>query len=93
MHVITQKRVKEAQAQHKDAATALDGWYRIVKSNTFQNFAQLREVFPSVDKVKDKYVFNIGGNKLRLIANINFERNKIFIRCILTHKDYDKEPL
>lgn len=93
MHVITQKRVKEAQKQYKDTATALDGWYRIIKSNTFQNFAQLREVFPSVDKVKDKYVFNIGGHKLRLIANINFERNKIFIRCILTHKDYNKERL
>ena len=53
----------------------------------------IRDSFPSVDKVKDKYVFNIGGHKLRLIANINFERNKIFIRCILTHKDYNKERL
>lgn len=93
MHVISQKRVWEAQAAHKDAATALEGWYRIIKSNTFENFAQLRRTFPSVDKVNDKYVFNIGGNKLRLIANINFERNKLFIRCILTHKDYDKERL
>ena len=93
MHVITQKRVKEAQAEHPEAATALEGWYRIIKSNTFENFAQLRGVFPSVDKVKERCVFNIGGNKLRLVANINFKRNKIFIRCILTHKDYDKERL
>lgn len=93
MHVITQKRVWEAQEKHREAATALDGWYRVIKSNAFENFAQLRMIFPSVDKVNDKYVFNIGGNKLRLIANINFERNKIFIRGILTHKEYDKERL
>jgi len=93
MHVISQKRVWEAQAAHKDAATVLEGWYRIIKANTFENFAQLRRIFPSVDKVNNQYVFNIGGNKLRLIANINFERNKLFIRCILTHKDYDRERL
>jgi mRNA interferase HigB len=43
-----------------------------------------------VDKVGDKYVFDVGGNKLRLIAAIHFNAGKVFIRAVLTHKDYDK---
>lgn len=90
MHVVTQKRIWEAQAQHPEATTALDGWYRLIKANQFENFAQLKALFSSVDKVNDQYVFDIGGNKLRLIAQIFFERRKVFIRAILTHKEYDR---
>jgi mRNA interferase HigB len=42
-----------------------------------------------VDKVKDLYVFDIGGNKLRLIATIHFDRQRIYIRHVLSHKEYD----
>jgi mRNA interferase HigB len=90
MHVVTQKRIWEAQEQYPEAATALDGWYRLIKANQFENFAQLKTLFSSVDKVNDQYVFDIGGNKLRLIAQILFDRKKVFIRAILTHKEYDK---
>ena len=43
-----------------------------------------------MDKVGDKYVFDIGGNKLRLIASIYFNRQKVYIREILAHTEYDK---
>jgi mRNA interferase HigB len=46
--------------------------------------------FPSVDKIGDKFVFDIGGNKLRLIAAIHFNTKKVFVRIVLTHKQYDK---
>ena|SRR3990167_1551533 len=90
MHIITQKRIKEAQIQFKLCEQALDGWRRIIEKNSFKNFAQLKKVFNSVDKVDDLYVFDIGGNKLRLVTSIHFNRQKIYIRHILSHKDYDK---
>ena len=90
MHVVTQKPIWEAKTQYPEAATALEGWYRLIKLNQFDHFAQLKAVFSSVDKVDDYYVFDIGGNKLRLIAYILFERKKVFIRKILTHKEYDR---
>ena len=90
MHVVTQKRIWEAQEEHPETKTALDGWYRLIKANQFENFAQLKALFSSVDKVDDHYVFDIGGNKLRLIAQILFNQKKVFIRHILTHKEYDK---
>jgi mRNA interferase HigB len=44
-----------------------------------------------VDKVGDLYVFNVGGNKLRIIAAIHFNRQKLYIRTILPHWEYDLE--
>jgi len=90
MHTFTQQRIRKAKELYKEAGSALDGWYRVMAKNTFTSFAQLREVFSRVDKVGDKYVFDIGGNKLRLIASIDFNRQKVYIRDILTHTEYDK---
>jgi mRNA interferase HigB len=90
MHIITQKRIWDAKKKHPESVTALDGWYKIIKKNQFNNFSELKKSFNSVDKVENLYVFELGGNKLRLIANIYFNRQKIYIRYILTHRDYDK---
>lgn len=90
MHVITQSRIWGAKRKYPESANALDGWYRVVKKNQFHNFAEIKKVFNSVDKVGSVFVFDIGGNKLRLIANIHFQRKKVYMRSILTHKEYDK---
>ncbi len=90
MHVITQSRIWEAKKKFPESASALDGWYRVVKRNGFNNFAELKKSFNAVDKVGGLFVFDIGGNKLRLISHIHFQRKKIYIRYILTHKEYDK---
>ena len=89
MHVITQKRIWEAKQQYPTAASALDSWYRIIKKNRFANFAELKHTFKSVDKVGNFYVFNVGGNKIRLIANIQFLTQRVYIRHILMHNKYD----
>ena len=93
MHVITQKRIWEAKERYKESASALDAWYRIAKVSMFENFAQLKAAFPSVDKVGDQYVFDVGGNKLRIIAKVEFRQGKIFIRQVLTHAEYSKVKL
>lgn len=90
MHVITKRRIVEAKELYPECESALDGWLRVVKNNEFKSFADLKTTFNSVDKVGHLYVFNIGGNKLRLIASIHFDRQKLYIRDILTHKEYDK---
>ena len=90
MHVITQSRIWEAKKRFPESANALDGWYRVIRKNQFNHFAELKKIFSSVDKVGGVFVFDIGGNKIRLIANIHFQRKKVYIRNILTHKEYDK---
>lgn len=90
MHIITQQRIWKAQSIFPETSNALDDWYRIVKKNAYYSFNDLKQTFPSVDKVGEYHVFNIGGNKLRLIAIVDYRYNKLFIREILSHKDYDK---
>jgi mRNA interferase HigB len=89
MHVITRKRLNEFAEKHPDAKSALARWYAIMRKSRFLNFAQLREVFPHADQVEKFTVFNIGGNKVRLIAAVHYNRNKIYIRYVLTHQEYD----
>lgn len=90
MHIITKKRITQTKNKYPDCATALDGWRKVVEKNIFMNFADLKRTFNAIDKVDSLFVFNIGGNKLRLIASIHFDRQKLYIRHILSHKEYDE---
>lgn len=91
MHIITHARIVEAQARFPDCATALDFWYRAMKHGRFETFADLKAAFGSVDKVGPLYVFDVGGNKLRLVAALHFNTGKVFIRHVLSHAEYDRE--
>jgi mRNA interferase HigB len=90
MHIITRKRLNEFAAVHPDTKSALQHWYRRIKTSTFQNFVELRDVFPSADQVGKLTVFNIAGNKVRLITAIHYNRQKVYIRAVLTHAEYDE---
>lgn len=88
MHVITQKRIWDAKARWPRAAQALDTWYRLAKAAQPTDFSSLKRIFPATDKVGALHVFDIGGNKLRLIATVDYRFGKLFIREILDHAEY-----
>ena len=88
MHIITRKRLLEFAKKHPDCSASLESWYRIDKRTFFNSFAELRQTFPSADQVGKLTVFNIGGNKARLIAAIHYNTHRIYIRHVLTHKEY-----
>jgi len=90
MHVITRKRLNEFAARYPETKAALARWYQLVKPADFASFAELRAVFPSADQVGKLTVFDIGGNKVRLVAAIHYNRKKIYIRAVLSHKEYDE---
>jgi mRNA interferase HigB len=90
MHLITRKRLNEFAEKHPEAETVLSRWYRLVKKADFASFAELRQAFPSADQVGKLTVFNIGGNKIRLIAAIHYNRKRLYIRAVLTHEEYDQ---
>jgi len=90
MHIITRKRLLDFSKKHPDSEEPLDRWYRIVKQSNYNSFAELRKTFPKADQVGKFTVFDIGGNKYRLIAYIVYSAQRIYIRHILTHPEYDK---
>ena len=90
MHVITKKRLVEFAARFPVARDPLLKWYRIVSQTDFSSFAAVRSVFRAADRVGRLAVFDIGGNKFRIIAAIHYNRHRIYIRHVLTHAEYDK---
>ena len=91
MRIITHKKLKEFYDLYKPAEKPLTIWYKLVKNNDFVSFADLRKVFPSADVVGKLTIFNIGGNKYRLIVSIHYNTKTVYVRYVLTHKEYDKE--
>ena len=94
MHVITRRRLNEF-IEHKDktAEPALERWYRRMKQNDFQTPDELLQMFSphNVDQVDGLTVFDIGGRTaVRLIADIHYNRKKVYIRAVLTHDEYLK---
>lgn len=91
MHVISRKKLREAASRHGDVEAPLDVWFRVAKRASWQTLGDVRKTFSSADLVDKWTVFNIRGNKYRLITEINYRFQRIYIRHVLTHAEYDKE--
>ena len=90
MRVISKKPLREFWRKHSDAEQPLQEWHKRTLKADWDNLSDVRKDFSHADLVGICTVFNIGGNKYRLIAKINFQRQIVFVRFVLTHKEYDK---
>lgn len=91
MHVISRKRLIEFWNKFPEAEEPLDVWYHVVKKARWQSLAEARQSYSHADPYKECTIFNIGGNKFRLITKIYYEDQTVLIRFVLTHAEYDKE--
>lgn len=89
MRIYSKKTLDEFGKIHADVATALNSWHKVAKSAKWQNIQDVKEYYSSADAAGRFTVFNIKGNKYRLIVNINYERQIINIKYVLTHAEYD----
>jgi len=95
VRVISLKPLREFWERHKDAERPLRAWYRIVLGAEWKSLHDARMTFPHADGVESDRgdtltVFNIGGNKYRLIARIRYDHRLVNVRFVLTHAEYDK---
>lgn len=91
MRVVTPRRLSEFSIKHPDAKIPLLYWYEIVKTAKWTKLADIKNDFNSVDYVgNNRYVFNIKGNDFRIVVIIIFVSQKVYIRFIGTHSEYDK---
>ena len=90
MRVISNKALTNFSAIHPTAEEPMQAWRKIIESRLFVSFADIKTAFNAADKVGYYYVFDIGGNKYRIVAAIHFDHQKLYIRHVFTHKEYDK---
>ena len=89
--IIANKEILDEFVQkHAQAAGPLNSWVEKVKGATWHNHAELKQMYPSADYVKNgRYVFNIGGNNYRVVAVVIFIGGVMNIRFVGTHREYD----
>ncbi len=95
MRVIKKMPLKEFWERWPAAEQPLESWYRQAKRASWRNFAEVRAAFGQTDVAKvdsgnTVAIFDIGGNKFRLITRISYEKQKVYVLRVLTHKEYDK---
>ena len=95
MRVISKARLKQfwESPGQKDAEGPLRAWYTHVNSKTvsWQSWGEVKASFASASLVGDCVVFNIGGNKYRLITRIRYTIQKVFVLKVMTHSEYDED--
>ena len=89
MRVISRRRLREFWQLHPRAEVSLRTWYKVVSAANWRDFADLRQRFPSADQVGRLVVFNIAGNRYRLTARVDYAWQKVFVRRVMTHEEYD----
>ncbi|MEH2420453.1 MAG: type II toxin-antitoxin system HigB family toxin [Nostoc sp.] len=91
MHVISKVKLREFWVQHADSEDSLNDWYKFASIANWSNLVDVQKRYPKAEAVGNFTVFNIKGNNYRLIVDIRYYSQTIFIKYVLTHPEYDKE--
>ena len=91
MRIIKRAPLDQFARKHPKAKTALETWIAVTKEAKWKDFTEVRQHFGTADIVEDnRIIFNIGGNKYRLVVHANFRTQTLFVKFIGTHTEYDK---
>lgn len=92
MNVIAPRTLRAFWEKHPHAETPLQVWLKMMRGSNFTSFSELHAVFPSADYVAAQglTIFNIGGNKYRLVTFIRYTSQTVFIKRVMTHAEYTK---
>ena len=90
MRIIKRGALAEFWERHSDAKASLESWYGVVRKAAWKTSVEMKAVYGNADLVGRRTVFNIAGNKYRLIARVNYRSQRVFVLYILTHTEYDR---
>jgi mRNA interferase HigB len=90
MKIISKRALVEFGGEHSKAKAPLLNWYTVVKGSAWENFSDVLKTFRHADLYRDCVIFDVGGNKYRLIVKVRYRTRRVYIRFVLTHSDYDK---
>jgi mRNA interferase HigB len=91
VHVISPKKLREFWSLHPDAERPLRSWLSVVEARRYASPHEVRQDFRSADFLGAwRTVFDIGGNKYRLVVDVRYDLGRIYVRHVLTHAEYDR---
>ena len=90
MRVISRRAIREFAGRRPEALEPLQHWANAAEAVEWKNPGDVRRTFNTADFVGDLTVFDVGGNKYRVIAFIHYRQKAVYIKDVLTHKEYDK---
>jgi mRNA interferase HigB len=90
VEVVSYGVLRKFWRQHADARRPLLTWFHVTSEQSWSNLAEVREMFPHADAIDGFTIFNIKGNRYRLITKIDYENRIVYVREMLTHADYSK---
>lgn len=91
MHVVSVKRLREFWQSHADSEGPLRAWYREAKASSWRSFDDIKKRHRSADCLpRNRVVFDIKGNRYRMVVRIHYNTSRVFIRFIGTHAEYEK---
>ena len=94
MNVISKRGLMElAESKKVDSETRseLKTWFRAAHAAAWRSLMDVRKDFPATDQVGTALIFNVRHNRYRLIARVQFSKRLVFVKALLTHKEYDRE--
>jgi mRNA interferase HigB len=91
MRIITERKLKEFWTENEVAETVLRDWIRTVRFADWKTSADVKKTFNSVNVYKNCTIFDVGGNKYRIIAKVEYQMHLVFIRFVLNHSEYDEK--
>ena len=90
MRLVHRERLEAFASKFKDSSAALSAWARAIESGRPRHLVELKQALGSADYVRPYVVFNIAGNKYRLVALVNFELGVVSVERVMTHAEYDR---
>lgn len=90
MRVISKKPLRDFWGRRPESRLALEDWFRKASKATPASFQELRQVFGSADYVDGFTIFDVGGNKYRIAAVVHYDKQRIYVRHVMTHAEYDR---
>lgn len=91
MNIISYSAIRNFIRKHSESKAGLNTWYKVASKAIWKNLAEVKSVYPHADLYECCTIFNISGNKYRLVVKIEYEAQVVFIKHIMTHAEYDKD--
>lgn len=90
MNVLNRKALRQLMVRHAESASAIESWWKVAKAARWSHIVSCRTTFASADQVGRCLIFDILGNNYRLITVVSWRNQRIYIKALLTHREYER---